>query len=118
PAASAALELYRELGYSVVTLSARRDIAPLLSHLSNETTVFAGQSGMGKSTIVNALAPHAAARVAEISHALGAGRHTTTHAELYRLDRASHVIDSPGLQEFGLHHVAPEDAAHAFIEFR
>ena len=73
---------------------------------------------MGKSTIINRLLPDAAARVGELSVALGGGRHTTTHARLYHLDAASHIIDSPGLQEFGLVHVAPEDLAHAFIELR
>ena len=53
-----------------------------------------------------------------VSAALATGRHTTTHAELYHLDRESRIIDSPGMQEFGLHHIKPEDAAQAFVEFR
>ena len=73
---------------------------------------------MGKSTIINRLLPQAAARVAQISHALTTGRHTTTHAELYHLDAESHIIDSPGMQEFGLHHLTADDAAQAFVEFR
>ena len=117
-AASAALELYRGLGYSVVALSAKRDLSPLRPHLHAQVTVLVGQSGMGKSTIINALVPQASARVAEISTALGTGRHTTTHAELYHLDDVSHVVDSPGLQEFGLNHLSVDDAAHAFVEFR
>jgi ribosome biogenesis GTPase len=117
-AASKALDLYRGLGYTVVLLSAKRDLAPLRSHLTGHVSVLAGQSGMGKSTIINGLVPDAAARVAEISVALNSGRHTTTHAELYHLDADSHIIDSPGMQEFGLHHLSPEHAAHAFIEFR
>jgi ribosome biogenesis GTPase / thiamine phosphate phosphatase len=117
-AASAALELYRQLGYPVVALSAKRDLSPLRPHLQRQVTVLVGQSGMGKSTIINALVPDASARVAEISSALGTGRHTTTHAELYHLDDASHIIDSPGLQEFGLNHLTVDDAARAFVEFR
>ena len=117
-AALRALELYQALGYRVVPLSAKRDLSPLMPHLRGETTLLVGQSGMGKSTIINALVPHAAARVAEVSAALGSGRHTTTHAELYHLDAATHIVDSPGLQEFGLHHLSPEDAAHAFVEIR
>lgn len=113
-----ALEAYRRLGYTVVSLAAKRDLSPLLPQLRDQVTVLVGQSGMGKSTIINGLVPAAAARVAEISAALGTGRHTTTHAELYHLDAASHIIDSPGLQEFGLHHLSPEEAAHAFVEFR
>lgn len=116
--AHAALELYRNLGYRVVALSAKRSVEPLRPLLSKHLTVLVGQSGMGKSTLINALAPQAAARVAEISTALGTGRHTTTHAELYPVGADSHIIDSPGLQEFGLNHLAAQDAAHAFVEFR
>jgi ribosome biogenesis GTPase len=121
PAAAPALqslERYRMLGYDVLPLAAKIDIAPLRARLAGHTSVLVGQSGMGKSTIINRLLPDAAARVGELSIALGGGRHTTTHARLYHLDAASHIIDSPGLQEFGLVHVAPEDLAHAFIEFR
>ena len=118
PAALRALELYRGLGYRLVALSAKRDLGPLLPHLKGETSVLVGQSGMGKSTIINGLIPAAAVRVAEISAALDSGRHTTTHTRLYHLDAKSHVIDSPGMQLFGLHHVDGPELAHAFVEFR
>jgi ribosome biogenesis GTPase len=118
PAALRSLELYRGLGYRLVALSAKRDLGPLVSHLKGETSVLVGQSGMGKSTIVNRLLPAAAVRVAEISAALDSGRHTTTHTRLYHLDEASHVIDSPGMQLFGLHHVGVPELADAFVEFR
>jgi len=118
PQALQALECYRALGYPVLPLAAKIDIAPLRARLAGHTSVLVGQSGMGKSTIINRLLPDAAARVGELSVALGGGRHTTTHARLYHLDAASHIIDSPGLQEFGLVHVAAEHLAHAFIEFR
>jgi len=113
-----ALELYRALGYRVVALSAKRDLAPLVPCLKGETSVLVGQSGMGKSTIINGLLPAAAVRVAEISAALDSGRHTTTHTRLFHLDAASHVIDSPGMQVFGLHHVEDDALAQAFVEFR
>jgi ribosome biogenesis GTPase len=118
PAALAGLELYRQIGYQLLALSAKQDIRPLERCLAKQTSVLVGQSGVGKSTIINRLAPEAAARVAELSAALGAGRHTTTHARLYHLNADSHIIDSPGMQEFGLHHLSADELAHAFVEFR
>lgn len=112
------LELHRQLGYRVLSLSARRDVLPLAPLLEGEVSVLVGQSGMGKSTIINRLLPQAAARTDELSGALDSGRHTTTHARLYHLDATSQIIDSPGMQEFGLHHLAIDEAAHAFVEFR
>jgi ribosome biogenesis GTPase / thiamine phosphate phosphatase len=117
-AALAGLELYLALGYPVIALSAKRDLSPLRPRLAGRTSVLVGQSGMGKSTIVNGLVPDAAVRTAEISVALDSGRHTTTHSRLYRLDPSTWIIDSPGLQEFGLHHLDWREAAHAFVEFR
>ena len=117
-AALAALEPYRALGYDVLPLAAKIDIAPLRAALAGHTSVLVGQSGMGKSTIINRLLPDAAARVGELSEALGSGRHTTTHARLYHLDANSSIIDSPGLQEFGLQHVNPVELAHCYVEFR
>jgi ribosome biogenesis GTPase / thiamine phosphate phosphatase len=117
-AALRAVEPYSRLGYRVVSLSAKRDLGPLAVHLKSRVSVLVGQSGMGKSTIVNGLIPEAAVRVAEVSAALDSGRHTTTHARLYHLDAASDIIDSPGMQEFGLHHLDESELAHAFVEFR
>jgi ribosome biogenesis GTPase len=118
PAALQSLAMYRALGYEVLPLAAKIDIAPLRARLSGHTSVLVGQSGMGKSTIINRLLPDAAARIGELSQALGSGRHTTTHARFYHLDAASHIIDSPGLQEFGLLHVGATGLAHCFVEFR
>ena len=112
------LKLYQDLGYTVLPMCAAREVAPLRPHLQRQTSVLVGQSGMGKSTIVNGLLPQARAAVSEISAALDSGRHTTTHAELYRLDRCTRLIDSPGLQEFGLRHLDIEALQHAFVEFR
>ena len=116
--ASARLELYRELGYAVLPLVAREDVSPLRPHLQGHSSVLVGQSGMGKSTIINRLVPGAGAATAEISLALDSGRHTTTHARLYRLDAQTTLIDSPGLQEFGLQHLSLTDLQHAFVELR
>jgi ribosome biogenesis GTPase len=116
--ALAELQLYRNLGYDVLALSATQDVSPLRPYLKGLTSVLVGQSGMGKSSIINGLLPEAAVVTAEISEALDSGRHTTTNARLYHLDATSHLIDSPGMQEFGLHQFKPEQIDHAFIEFR
>ena len=118
PSALAALAPFEKLGYPLIRLSAQTDAQALLPFLSGQTSVFIGQSGMGKSTLTNALLPGANAPTREISEALDSGKHTTTHASLYRLNADSTLIDSPGLQEFGLRHLAPEEIEHGFPELR
>lgn len=113
-----ALAPYQKLGYPVVQLCAHEGAEPLRAHLKDQTSVLVGQSGMGKSTLTNALIPGANAPTREISTALDSGKHTTTHATLYRLDADSILIDSPGLQEFGLAHLSREAIEHAFPELR
>ncbi len=112
------LKVYEDLGYQVVYLSAKTDINPLLPYLSHQQSVLVGQSGMGKSTIINALLPNESVRTQEISNTLDSGKHTTTATHLYYLDADSTLIDSPGLQEFGLNHLTQEDLELSFIEFR
>jgi len=112
----ARLAPFARAGYPVVELSAKRDVTPLHERLDGETTVLIGQSGMGKSTIVNALVPGADAATREISRFLDSGRHATSATRLYRLDPRSAIIDSPGVQEFGLAHLAPADIERAFPE--
>lgn len=114
------LAFYATLGYPVVEISARHSVAALSVQLAGRHSVLIGQSGMGKSTIVNALTPDAAARVGDVSAALGAGRHTTTVATLYRLPQPDDgwVVDSPGVKAFGIAHFDPDALAHAFVEMR
>lgn len=112
------LALYTSLGYQVLTLSAKQDISSLKPYLQGEASILVGQSGMGKSTIINALLPNEDVRTREVSHTLDSGKHTTTAAHLYHIDAHSQLIDSPGLQEFGLHHLSTDELEHAFIEFR
>ncbi len=112
------LSLYVKLGYSVLTLSAIDDISPLKPFLLGESSILVGQSGMGKSTIINALLPLQTVRTQEVSQVLDSGKHTTTATHLYKIDDESQLIDSPGLQEFGLHHLSTDALEQAFIEFR
>jgi len=120
-AAAAALERlapYTQAGYRVIELAALEDADVLRPILAHQSTVLVGQSGMGKSTIINALLPDARVATREISLFLASGRHTTTQARLHRLDADSTLIDCPGLQEFGLHHLSPQDIEDGFVEFR
>ena len=112
------LQLYWKLGYPVLKISAIESALPLTPYLLNQTSLFAGQSGMGKSTLLNALIPTARQSISEISAALDSGRHTTTHTRLFHLNKHSHLIDSPGFQEFGLQQIDLAALAWEFIEFR
>ena len=117
-AAARTLAPFETLGYPLLRLSAQTDAQALRPYLSGHTSVLVGQSGMGKSTLTNALIPDAKAATREISESLDSGKHTTTHATLYRLDGDSLLIDSPGLQDFGLSHLSPGEIEHGFVEFR
>lgn len=116
-AARAQLEPYRAIGYNVLELSALQDVTTLRPLLQGHTSVLVGQSGMGKSTLINALLPDAQAATREISTVLDSGKHTTTHAKLYKLDSESSLIDCPGVQAFGLHHLTLGEIEQGFIEF-
>ncbi|MGB8518140.1 MAG: ribosome small subunit-dependent GTPase A, partial [Gallionella sp.] len=116
-AARAQLAPYRAIAYRVIELSALQDVTTLRALLDGHISVLVGQSGMGKSTLINGLLPDAQAATREISTVLDSGKHTTTHAKLYRLNKKSSVIDCPGVQAFGLHHLSFGALEQGFIEF-
>jgi ribosome biogenesis GTPase / thiamine phosphate phosphatase len=122
PGARARLARYQALGYTVVELSIKTQPeaarAALDEHLHGHATLLLGQSGMGKSTLVNLVVPNAEVATREISTALNSGRHTTTFTWLYPLPDGGALIDSPGFQEFGLHHLTEGKLERAFPEFR
>lgn len=117
----ARLAPFRALGYRVLELSAKRDVEPLRGAMLGQHSVLVGQSGMGKSTILNALAPDAAARTSDISAALRTGRHTTTETTLYPIPDdpdGGWIVDSPGMTAFALAHVDPHAIEEAFVDIR
>ncbi len=116
--ARARLATFAALGYPVLELSALDDVEALRARLIGETSLLVGQSGMGKSTLTNALIPEARAETREISEVLDTGKHTTTFARLYPLPEGGGIIDSPGMQTFGLVHLSSEALEASFPEFR
>ena len=113
--ALAMLTPFRGLGYPLVELAGKVDIEPLRPYLDGFRSLFTGQSGMGKSTLVKALVPDAEVRIREISAFLDAGKQSTTASKLYMLSPGTEIIDSPGVAEFGL---AGMDYLHIAAGFR
>jgi len=115
------LQPYASLGYPIHEVSARADpehaIATLGPLLAGQSSILIGQSGMGKSSLINLLVPDADIAVREISAALDTGKHTTTFTRLYALGADASIIDSPGFQEFGLYHLSEGMLERAFREF-
>lgn len=113
-------ERYQRLGYEVLSVSTTtgENIDTLKQYLTHYTSVFVGQSGVGKSSLINALLPGYHIKVGELSEATQKGTHTTTNAHLYHFPSGGHLIDSPGIREFGLWHMAPDQVLEGFVEFR
>jgi ribosome biogenesis GTPase / thiamine phosphate phosphatase len=115
----ALLSTYRALGVPWVVTHKGGDLSALRERLAGETSVLIGHSGVGKSTLVNALVPDADREIGHVNVVTGRGRHTSTSAILLRIpdpdpEREAWIIDTPGIRSFGLAHVRPEDLIEAF----
>lgn len=116
----AAVAEYRRIGYPVILTSVVNGagLDELREALRDRLSVFIGKSGVGKSSLLNALEPGLGLRVNEISRASGRGRHTTTHLEMFPLESGGTIIDTPGIREFGLWDVDGDNMASFFPEMR
>ncbi len=111
---------YLRIGYPVLTTSAEtgEGVAALKARLDDKTSVFAGPSGVGKSSLINALEPGLDVRTAEVSEKTRRGRHTTACATLFALGSGGYIVDTPGIREFGVLHIKPWELSHYFVEFK
>lgn len=116
------MQVYHHIGYRVLQVSSftGEGMPEFEQLLAERISIFAGQSGVGKSSLLNTLLPEAEANISVglVSDGSGLGQHTTTAARLYHFVHGGDVIDSPGVREFGLWHLEPEQITHGFIEFR
>ncbi|GAM55404.1 ribosome small subunit-stimulated GTPase engC [Vibrio ishigakensis] len=114
------LDIYTNIGYKVLLVSKEtgEGIDALQQELQGKINIFVGQSGVGKSSLVNALMPGLEVEEGEISENSNLGQHTTTASRLYHFPLGGDLIDSPGVREFGLWHLEADEVTKAFVEFR
>lgn len=109
---------YQVLGYDSIEVSCFGNLETLQQRIGDHNVVFVGQSGVGKSSLINALLPDAQQKVNVISENSLLGQHTTTTTRLFALENGGALIDSPGIREFGIWHLDEEQIKHGFIECR
>ena len=111
--------MYEEIGYHVIACSSYsgEGIGDLRNILKDKTTLVGGQSGVGKSTLINSIQPGLGLKTDEISDYSGKGQHTTTFAEMFELDFGGFIIDTPGIKMLSYNNLEPLDVAHNFREF-
>ncbi len=111
--------MYEDIGHRVISVSSQSGdgIDLLKDLLKNKTTLVAGQSGVGKSTLINRLQPGLELKTDEISDYSGKGQHTTTFAQMFALDGGGYIIDTPGIKMLSFNNLEPMDVAHNFREF-
>lgn len=114
------LAIYEKIGYKTLCLSADtgENMTQLDHYLSQGTSIFVGQSGVGKSSLINQLLPEVQAQTGAVSEISGLGQHTTTASRLYHLPQGGNLIDSPGIREFGLWHLTAEQITLGYHEFQ